>query len=309
MQFQFRHVGRPTYPQKHILIVEDTITHQIDVLKHFGTIFDHQGIVQLSVVPGALAAAGILGSGCKIDVIILDHDLPEGNGSDLLAWMKEKGLTIPVLTFSGIPQNNNHMMALGATHSFIKHEIINGMADVIIKTILGLTVPQPNVGVAEWYMNTYSPQPNPMPRYWITPSLLVGGNVLNAADWAHLEKDFGIKAVINADGQPDPSEIANICNAYVLDEGAGFPVDIVRKIVSFGKANKDAPMYVHCHMGASRSPHFVYAILRGVHGLSKDDARATVERVLPNERYKWGFNNHTASYTASIEAALEGWTA
>ncbi len=308
MQFQFRHVGRPTYPQKHILIVEDTITHQIDILKHFGSIFDHQGIVQLSVVPGSLAAAGIISS-VKIDVIILDHDLPEGNGSDLMEWLKETGRSIPVITFSGIPMNNARMMSLGATHNFIKHDVIGGKADDIIKTILGLNEVKVNSGIAEWYQNTYSPQPAPMPRYWITPKILVGGNVVDAMDYQHLEKDFGIKAVVNVDERSESSfGIANLLEAYVEDEGVGFPAEYVRKVVSFGKEHMNEPMYVHCHIGASRSPHFVYAILRGAHGLSRDDAMATVLKALPNERYRWGFNQHTASYVASIEAALNGWT-
>jgi CheY-like chemotaxis protein len=147
MQFQYRLVGRPTYPQKHILVCEDTLTHQIAILDHFGKIFEHQGIVQFSVVPGSYVVAQMI-QAVKIDVIILDHDLPQGNGSDLLNWMAAKRASantqeqewgkIPVITFSGIPQNNTHMMSLGATHEFIKHDVINGAADEIIKTILGM---------------------------------------------------------------------------------------------------------------------------------------------------------------------------
>ena len=308
MQFQFRHIGRPTYPQKHILIVEDTITHQIDILKHLGTIFEHQGIVQLSVVPGALAAASIIGSGLKIDVIILDHDLPEGNGSDLMLWMKERGLTIPVITFSGIPQNNNYMMSLGATHNFGKGEVICGMADGVIKAILGLN--EKNVGIAEFYMNTHSPQTTPMTRYWITPKILVGGNITSAADWAHLEKDFGIKGVINVDGGNSDKDYgaSDLLERNIEDNGGAFAADSVCEAVAVAKKHRDEPIYVHCHMGCSRSPHFVYAILRGLFKLSTDDARATVWNALPSPRHQWGFNNHTASYTASIEAALENWT-
>jgi CheY-like chemotaxis protein len=313
MQFQFRHHNRIGYPQRHILVCEDNLNCQRDILEHFLKIFDPQGIVQFSVVPGGVAAASIISS-VKVDVILLDHDMPEGNGADLLAWLKEKGLTIPVITFSGIPQNNAHMMTLGATHMFNKGDVINGAADAIIKGILELpeevlhsTAPK-NAGVAEWYMNTYSTQPNPMPRYWVTPNLLVGGNILHLADWQHLEKDFGIKAVINVENQPDPSEITNLCHAYVPDEGAGFPIELVRKVVSFAKTHADMPMYVHCHMGASRSPHFAYAILRAVHGKSKEEAFGIVQAVLPNDRYRWGFNHHTASYVKSIEDALEGWT-
>jgi CheY-like chemotaxis protein len=138
MQFQFRHHNRFIYPQKHILVIEDTLDCQRGILDHFATVFNSQGITQFSVVPGALAASAIISSGLKIDIILLDHDLPEGNGTDFLNWMKEKALTIPVITFSGIPQNNTNMMALGATHLFDKGAVIRGEADAIIKGILGL---------------------------------------------------------------------------------------------------------------------------------------------------------------------------
>lgn len=137
MDFQYRHVNRTTYPQKHILICEDDLNNQSEMLSHLNTMFEPQGIVQVSVVPGAIAASAVIHN-CRIDLIILDHDLPEGNGSDLLGWMKKEQKNIPVVTFSGIPENNLHMMNIGATHHFQKVEVIIGKADYLIKQILGL---------------------------------------------------------------------------------------------------------------------------------------------------------------------------
>jgi DNA-binding NtrC family response regulator len=125
------------YPQKHLMIVEDIISNQRRVLDHFAQIFDSDGLVQISLVPGAIAAASIIKS-CKIDVIILDHDLPEGNGSDLLTWMKAENIKIPVITFSGIPYNNTHMGNLGAEHIYGKEDVISGNTDVLIKSLLGV---------------------------------------------------------------------------------------------------------------------------------------------------------------------------
>src|SRR4051812_47071445 len=113
MDFQYRHWNRKTYPQKHILICEDSLTQQRRILQHFEEIFDPEGIVQFSAVCGAIAAANIMSSGLVVDLLILDHDLPQGNGTDLLVWMKNKSCTVPVITFSGIPDNNQHMMNLG----------------------------------------------------------------------------------------------------------------------------------------------------------------------------------------------------
>lgn len=135
MDFQFRHHNRHIYPKKHLMIIEDIIGNQKRVLDHFSNIFASDGIVQISLVPGALAAASIIKS-CKIDLIILDHDLPEGNGTDLINWMKKNNIKIPIITFSGIGQNNVNMMALGANHLFGKEDVINGLADELILGIL-----------------------------------------------------------------------------------------------------------------------------------------------------------------------------
>lgn len=301
--FQFRHHNRLIYPQKHVLICEDDLSCQRNILDHFNQVFDHQGIVQFSVVCGGIAAASIMSS-VKIDAILLDHDMPEGNGTDLLNWMKEKQLNIPVITFSGIPQNNTNMMVLGATHLFGKGEVIEGAADELLKEILGL-----KTGIAEHYMNTVSLQTSPMVRYWITKKILVGGNITSADDWSRLKRIHGIKAVINVDGGHSERAygIDDLFEFHVNDEGDPFPVEYVREVVKFAKKHSDHPIYVHCHVGASRSPHFVYAILRGLHKMSKEDALATVMAALPYDYHRWGFNSHTASYVKSIEEALANW--
>ena len=137
MDFSFRHINRAKYPQKHILICEDDLNCQKDIINHFRDIFEPQGLVQFSMVPGALAAACLI-TQCRIDLVILDHDMPEGNGTDLLNWMKNKNVTTPVITFSGLQQNNHNMKSLGAHHLFNKSQVIAGDADKLIKEILGL---------------------------------------------------------------------------------------------------------------------------------------------------------------------------
>jgi protein-tyrosine phosphatase/CheY-like chemotaxis protein len=462
--FQFRHINRLVYPQKHILVCEDDLTLQHSILDHFLTTFKPQGIVQFSVVPGALAAAAVISS-CKIDVILLDHDMPEGNGADLIAWMKENKKDVPIITFSGIQQNNINMMAMGANYLFNKGDVIVGKADNLIKKLLKLntgvaetyinkicintptstrywvtqnimvggsildgqdwqhlkndygidavintetehddagkgidhllqirvhdnggpfpnsyihqlvsfinmlgkdktyyihcqmggsrspaftyavlrgcygmtkeqalaeinkSMPNGNYGhhsyhqayiatveeglannnVAEYYINTISPYNPVMIRYWITPKLLVGGNICNQKDWEHLEKDFGIKAVINVDGHTDTNKtINNLLERYVHDEGAPFPADYIRDVIIFAKKHLDNPIYLHCHAGISRSPHFAYAILRGCYNMTADEALIKIRKMLPDTHY--GFNNHTVSYIKSIEDALCNWT-
>jgi len=135
--FQFRHVNRLKYPQKHILICEDDLTNQSGILNHFLQVFEPQGIVQFSVVPGALAASALI-TYCKIDLIILDHDMPEGNGSDLIMWIQANNRKIPIITFSDVEQNNVNMMIQGANYHFDKSAVLEGKADDLIKKILKL---------------------------------------------------------------------------------------------------------------------------------------------------------------------------
>lgn len=471
MDFIFRHHNRKEYPQKHILICEDDLTQQKRILEHLLTIFEPQGKVQFSVVPSALMAASIISS-IKVDLIILDHDLPQGNGSDLITWMKKTNNDIPIITFSGIPQNNQHMGNLGATYPFWqKEEVISGKADDLL---LGLTNTKPsiaelysnklcrnfmshrwwahpkilvggsildaadfehlkrdyniqsvinvetehmdlgknidnllecrvpddgspfpneyvinavkfakkalekgniyvhcqmgssrspafayailrscfnmtskdalkqitdnrpdskeyghhiyqqnyiktvedalskmNMGVAEWYNNfigTTPDKPIHIPRYWVLPNIMVGGDINNQADLDHLKNDFNIQAVINVDHRTD--SIVKNSDSYlhcpVEDNGVPFPKEKILQAITFAEKHKSHPMYVHCHLGFSRSPHFTYAILRSIYRMTTQQAIETIKRALPTSNHHWGFNNHTVSYIKSIEEALVG---
>lgn len=133
--FHLRHINRLKFPVKHVMIIEDDILNQYHILKHLMSIFEHQGDVQISIVPGSIMGAYII-TNCKVDLIILDHDTPYGNGVDLLNFLRDTNLKIPVITFSGIEGNNDNLMTHGANYKFYKHEVINGLADDIIRKIL-----------------------------------------------------------------------------------------------------------------------------------------------------------------------------
>ncbi len=136
MQFQFRHWNRRTYPTKHVVVCEDDLSNQAAIMAKLSTMFDREGHVQVSLVCGGLGAAGIM-AWSKVDLVILDHDMPEGNGADLLDWMKKQGRSeVPVITFSGIPENNVRMSGLGAHHQFSKRQVLEGEADALIMQYL-----------------------------------------------------------------------------------------------------------------------------------------------------------------------------
>ena len=137
MNFLFRHYNRLKMPTKHIVVCEDDLGAQARISAHFAQIFEHQGYIIISYVSGSLAAASIIFYE-QVDLIILDHDMPRGNGPDLLAWLKQENKNIPIITFSGIPHNNMTMQLLGVKHIFNKEDVINGCADDVIKSVLGL---------------------------------------------------------------------------------------------------------------------------------------------------------------------------
>lgn len=131
-------VNRLTMPVKHVLVCEDVIRNQARLAAHFESLFDHEGPVQVSFVCGAEAGAAVLTS-MEVDLILLDHDMPCGDGAELLKWMKSRQCTIPVITFSGGSQNNDQLIRDGAAHRFEKSEVIRGDADGLIKQLLGLS--------------------------------------------------------------------------------------------------------------------------------------------------------------------------
>jgi CheY-like chemotaxis protein len=133
---QNRLVGRSIFPLKHVLVCEDNIRSVGLLAAHLADLFGGVGHVQVSFVSGAVQAAGLM-SRVGVDLLILDHDMPFGNGPDLMAWLKETGHRPPIITFSGVPKNNDYMMSLGALYQFNKDEVIAGKADDILKQILG----------------------------------------------------------------------------------------------------------------------------------------------------------------------------
>lgn len=130
-------INRLKDPTKHILVLEDVLTNQANIARHFADIFEHEGEVEVSYISGGKYAE-VFVNVFPPDLIILDHDIPSGSGWEFLEFIRKKGLDIPVITFSGIPFNNFHLMDLGANYCFEKQAVISGKADELIFEILGL---------------------------------------------------------------------------------------------------------------------------------------------------------------------------
>ena len=132
------------------------------------------------------------------------------------------------------------------------------------------------MSLAEIYENaaySYDPK-HPTQRWWVIPNLMVGGSIVDAADYRHLVKDFGIASVLNVETEhsDDGKDIDRLCECQVPDNAQGFPVETIRTAVSFAKMMQGKPLYCHCQMGGSRSPAFAYAILRWVYDMNPTDA-------------------------------------
>jgi CheY-like chemotaxis protein len=133
-----RLVNRLVFPTRHVLVCEDDTEVQAAIAARLARLFGGQGHVQVSLVPGAAQAAGLIAA-VGVEVILLDHDMPFGNGPDLLSWLKATERNVPVITFSGISANNDNLMALGAHHRFEKQAVLDGAADDLLRAILGVS--------------------------------------------------------------------------------------------------------------------------------------------------------------------------
>lgn len=177
------------------------------------------------------------------------------------------------------------------------------------------------MNLAEIYTNSAYPyQPDiKVQRWWVNPNLMVGGSIVDAADYQHLAKDFGVHSVLNVETEHSDigKEIDRLCECQVPDNHQAFPLDIVRVAVSFAKMMQGKPLYVHCQMGGSRSPAFAYAILRWVYGLNPTDALNAVRagkewqrkdasgNLLGGSGMMYGEHPAHQAYLQSVEAALK----
>ncbi|KKN49048.1 hypothetical protein LCGC14_0646900 [marine sediment metagenome] len=141
INFTIAKVNRPVFPDKYILIVEDDLLQQLRLAQHFHEIFYSQGNVRVNFVSSAIDAACLISSTApKPDVIILDHDLQYGTGSELIEFMKERSITIPIITASGLPGNNAKMAQIGVYAICSKEDVISGRTDFLIEDILAINM-------------------------------------------------------------------------------------------------------------------------------------------------------------------------
>lgn len=174
--------------------------------------------------------------------------------------------------------------------------------------------------VAEFYENRlYHYQPTIRVSRWWVPGypLMVGGSLLDSADWEHLARDFEIEYCLNVETEHDDAgkvPAGHLCQARVSDEHCPpIPYEALATALDFAQSKPlSAKIYVHCQMGGSRSPAFAYLILRGKYGLDPAPALAKLnEGFIVRQRASQGeaaqpYGHHSGhwTYMNSIEGFL-----
>lgn len=163
------------------------------------------------------------------------------------------------------------------------------------------------MALAEIYANVFTyPRGRACRRYWVASGILVGGNINDPNDWRHLREALGITAVVNLDHRSESwIGIRHLLEHGVEDDGKGFSRSDVEKVVSFARERlQEGPIYVHCHIGVSRSPTFAYAILRSVMGMTPDEALAAINGAESEWEHGWSSAEKHQVYVRSIEDAI-----
>lgn len=141
--FSAKLVNRAVMPRIHVVVCEDIIEMQAGFARRLAEVFGGEGEVQVSLVCGGAMAAAIINAGLPVDALILDHDMPWGDGGELLKWLAARAhdmgpLSVPrlIVGASGIPINNQRMLNLGAHAAFTKDQIFAGAADEMLLALL-----------------------------------------------------------------------------------------------------------------------------------------------------------------------------
>ncbi len=125
--------------------------------------------------------------------------------------------------------------------------------------------------------------------------------------------DHGVGAVVNVDGRSEahlPIDSHYLFEAPTADDGNPFSRAAVRDAVSFARSRLKVgvrALYVHCHIGVSRSPAFAYGILRWALDMSPEQALAGLNSSGAEYGTDYlGYAPKHRVYLDAVEAALAG---
>ena len=146
----------------------------------------------------------------------------------------------------------------------------------------GLSVlPRPPVAANGVTSVTNHPLAGQIPRYEIGgTNIIVGGGVHSAEDWATI----GATDCLSLTDPPDVGvPESHLCHATRDDDGSPFAPGYRDRVCGFAHdvLAGGGRLYLHCWVGASRSPSIAYAVLRDTYGMSQDEALAAIRGAYP----------------------------
>ena len=160
--------------------------------------------------------------------------------------------------------------------------------------------------MAERYTNTLYGD-HVCQRWFPDPKILVGGSILNKEDFEHLQRDFGVTAVLNVEQEhTDVGKVVGVplCELPTQDDGQPKPTEWWFAGIGFSAPllldSSSNVLYIHCQMGGSRSPAMAYGCIRAILGLSQEDALRRLHRGVPS----YGTHQGHWNYMNSCESAL-----
>ena len=164
----------------------------------------------------------------------------------------------------------------------------------------------------ESYRNERANPPCDNLRWRIADRRIIGGgSIVDATDWEHLKRDFGVTHVLNLDTKTDAGIVPGeaLCEVQVTDNGMAIAAPLLSSCCDFAKsvlANPGAVLYVHSGNGGARAPAIIYAILRSVYGLSHEDGLVALNKAYPHGAgYHFGYLDGHRCAIGSVDLAID----
>lgn len=104
---------------------------------------DRQPGLTVAGQAGSLAEArGLLAAGVGIDLAVVDLDLPDGHGAELLRDLRRRSPEAPALVLTASPDRREHARALaaGAAHVLVKTVTAGQLVEAIRRLVAGETL-------------------------------------------------------------------------------------------------------------------------------------------------------------------------
>lgn len=167
--------------------------------------------------------------------------------------------------------------------------------------------------LVETYANAHTSPPGHQTfRYTVHPEVMVGGELNDREDLEHLMEDHRVSAVLNVGGRSEAAYFRGmherLAEVPLVDDGGAFEPEAVRRVLSHAMVmrREGRVLYVHCHIGVSRSPAIAYGVLRWVYGMGRAEALWALDSSGGAFGGSYlGYAPKHAVYIESVERALD----